>query len=71
MRLRVDICDQLAKAKGIRTVEQQAQVYRIGRSQLFRVRASGRVASLSLALRMAAALGTSVEILFERSGAKR
>lgn len=66
IRLRVEVYDALAAAKGYRKVEHQAAWHGVHRSTLFRLRAGEGVPSLDLAMRMATDLGTSVEALFER-----
>jgi hypothetical protein len=65
VRLRVDVYDALAAAKGKRTVAAQAVWHEVGRSTLFRLRA-GEMPSMDTAMRMAADLGVAVEVIFER-----
>jgi DNA-binding XRE family transcriptional regulator len=69
-RLRLEVYDALAAAKGAATVVAQAQLHGIHRATLFRIRSGERSASLELAMKMAADLGTSVEALFELSEAR-
>lgn len=66
VKLRVNVYDALATAKGYKTVESQAEWHGVHRSTMFRLREGRGDTSLSLAMRMAADLGTQVEVLFER-----
>jgi len=66
LRLRVDVYDALAKAKGYDSVEALARLHGIHRSALFRIRAGTRGPRLETAMRMATDLDTTVENLFER-----
>lgn len=65
VRLRVDVYDALAAAKGKRSVAAQARWHEVGRSTLFRLRA-GEMPSMDTAMRMAADLGVAVEVIWER-----
>lgn len=65
VRLRVEVYDALAAKRGVKTVVAQAKLHGVGRQHMFRIRAGNRP-SLSVAMRMAADLGTTVEALFER-----
>lgn len=67
VRLRVHVHDALAASKGARNVAAQAALHGIHRSTMFRLRSGERVASLELAMRMAAGLDVPVEVLFERT----
>lgn len=66
VRLRVEVYDVLAAAKGYGTVEAQATWHGMSRAQLFNLRAGRNVPLLTTAMRMAGDLGTTVEALFER-----
>jgi DNA-binding XRE family transcriptional regulator len=67
VRLRLEIHDALAAKKGAHNVAAQAALHGIHRSTMFRIRSGERMASLELALRMAARLEVPVEVLFERT----
>lgn len=67
VRLRLEIHDSLAARKGAHNVAAQAALHGIHRSTMFRIRSGERMASLELAMRMAAQLGVPVEVLFERT----
>lgn len=69
VRLRVDVYDALARAKGYSTVESQAGWHGVHRATLFNLRSGATVPRLDLAMRMAADLGVSVEVIFERVSA--
>jgi DNA-binding phage protein len=64
-RLRVEVYDTLAAAKGYSTVAAQAVWHGVSRSTMFRLR-GGDMPSLSTALRIAADLGVAVEVIWER-----
>ena len=66
VRLRVEVYDALAAQRGAKTVVAQAKLHEIGRQHLFDIRSGRGRPSLSLAMRMAADMGTTVEALFER-----
>lgn len=66
VRLRTDVYDTLAAAKGYSTVEAQAHWHGLARSALFRLR-SGGVPRLDTAMRIAADLGVAVEVIWERT----
>ena len=59
--------DALAARKGAHNVKAQAALHGIHRSTMFRLRSGERVASLELAMKMAADLDVAVEVLFERA----
>jgi DNA-binding XRE family transcriptional regulator len=65
LRLRLDYYDEMAAAKGAKTVEAQAALHGLHRSTMFRLRNGERVARLATAMRMAADLDTTVEKLFQ------
>ena len=67
VRLRVSVHDALAAKKGALNVREQAALHGIHRSTMFRLRSGERVASLELAMKMAADLDVPVEVLFERT----
>ncbi|MFS8496826.1 MAG: hypothetical protein FWJ70_00985 [Micromonosporaceae bacterium] len=67
VRLRVSVHDALAARKGALNVREQAALHGIHRSTMFRLRSGERVASLELAMKMAADLDVPVEVLFERT----
>jgi DNA-binding XRE family transcriptional regulator len=64
-RLRVDVHDRLIADKGIGTVVAAAELHGINRTQLFDYRSGRKSPHLTIAMRMAADLGVSVEELFE------
>ncbi|MEW2383343.1 hypothetical protein AB0873_14810 [Micromonospora sp. NPDC047707] len=66
VRLRVDVYDALARQRGLDTVAKQAERHGIGRTHMSLLRNGHKGAGLALAMRMAADLGTSVEVLFGR-----
>lgn len=66
VRLRVEVYDTLAAAKGYPTVVSQAKWHDVNRATLFNLRAGETVPRLDLAMRMAADLGVAVEVIFER-----
>lgn len=65
-RLRVDVYDMLAAAKGYTTVEGQADWHGLNRATLFDLRAGKTQPLLRTAMRMAADLGVAVEVIWER-----
>lgn len=65
VRLRVEVYDALAARRGVTTVVGQARLHGVGRQHMFRIRAGHRP-SLTVAMRMADDLGTTVEALFEQ-----
>lgn len=67
VRLRVSVHDALTARKGALNVREQAALHGIHRSTMFRLRSGERVASLELAMKMAADLDVPVEVLFERN----
>lgn len=66
VRLRVHVYNALAAEKGAKTVVAQAALHGVHRSVIFRLKSGAGGAQLGLAMRMAADLDTSVEVLFER-----
>lgn len=64
--LRVEVYDALAAKKGLTKVYEQAERHGIGRVHMSKLRNGTRGLGLALALRMAADLDTSVEVLCER-----
>lgn len=71
-RLRVDVYDRLALAKGIRSVVAGAALHGIHRATLFDYRSGKKSPHLPTAMQMAADLETTVEELFElQSGGGR
>lgn len=68
-RLRLEVYDALAAKKGATTVKEQADLHDMHRGHLYRIRSGERQVSLSLAMRMATDLETTVEALFERRAA--
>jgi DNA-binding XRE family transcriptional regulator len=67
VRLRVEVYDVLAAAKGYRSVEAQAKWHGLNRGTLFDLRAGNTQPRLDTAMRMAADLGVAVEVIFERA----
>lgn len=70
VRLRLEVYDALAAQKEIKTVVAQAKLHGIGRQHMFEIRSGRRLPSLSLAMRMATDMGTTVDALFERAVAR-
>lgn len=68
-RLRLEVYDALAKAKGLDNVSAQAAYHGIGRQHMTALKAGRKSAGLGLALKMAADLDTTVEALFRRVAA--
>lgn len=66
VRLRVEVYDALAKAKGYVTVTAQAELHGMRRETLHALKNGENVPRLDTAMRMATDLDTSVEALFER-----
>ncbi|WP_146603947.1 hypothetical protein [Micromonospora deserti] len=67
VRLRVGVYDALAAERaGVTTVVAQAKLHGINRQHMFRIRSGKWQPSLTVAMRMAADLGTTVDALFER-----
>jgi DNA-binding XRE family transcriptional regulator len=66
VRLRVNVLDALMQQQGVQSVAGQAERVGVNRSTLFRLRNGETVPSVDLAMRIAAAAGTTVEVLFER-----
>ena len=66
VRLRVEVYDALAERAGVTTVVGQAKLHGINRQHMFRIRSGKWQPSLTVAMRMAADLGTTVDALFER-----
>lgn len=66
LRLRLEVYDALAERHGVPTVAAQAALHGIHRGHMFRIRNGDRTPSLSLAMKMAADFGTTVEALFGR-----
>lgn len=66
LRLRRDVYDRLAAAKGCNTADQQAQLHGLHRSTLFRWRRGDSGPLLATAVRIARDLDASVEELFEQ-----
>jgi hypothetical protein len=69
VRLRLNVYEALATAKGYRTVESQANLHGIHRATMHALRAGENVPRLDTAMRMAADLGVAVEVLWERVAA--
>lgn len=67
VRLKVDVYDALATAKGYRTVESQAALHGIHRATMHALRAGHNVPRLDTAMRFAADLGVPVETIWERA----
>ena len=68
-RLRVEVYDQLAAAKGYTTVTAQAEWHGLNRTTMHALRAGDNVPRLDTAMRMAADLGVAVEVIWERVAA--
>jgi DNA-binding XRE family transcriptional regulator len=66
VRLRVDVYDALAAAKGYKTVEAQATWHGLNRATLFDLRAGKTSPLLATAMGIAADLGVAVEVVWER-----
>lgn len=66
VRLRLEVYDALAVKQKVTTVVAQSKLHGIGRQHMFDIRAGRSLPSLSLAMRMATDLGTTVDGLFER-----
>ncbi|HWJ08998.1 MAG TPA: hypothetical protein VNS46_06445 [Nocardioides sp.] len=66
IRLRLEVYDALAEKRGVTKVVEQAKLHGIGRQHMFRIRSGNWQPSLTVAMRMAADLGTTVDALFER-----
>jgi DNA-binding XRE family transcriptional regulator len=64
-RLRVDVYDIRLERLGIRTVAAAAELHGINRTQLFDYRSGRKAPHLTIAMKMAADLGTTVDVLFE------
>lgn len=64
-RLRVDVYDRRLAKKGVRTVAAAAELHGINRTQLFDYRSGRKAPHLTIAMKMAADLGTTVDVLFE------
>ena len=69
VRLRVDVYDKLAAAKGYSTVTAQAELHDLNRTTMHALRAGENVPRLDTAMRMAADLGVAVEVIWERVAA--
>lgn len=69
VRIRLEVYDALAAARGIVEVPEQARLHGISKAQMYRIRKGDRGVSLPLAMRMAADLGTKIEVLFEQVAA--
>jgi len=69
VRLRVDVYDTLAAARGATTVEAQATLHGLNRATLFDLRGGKTQPLLATAMRMAADLGVAVEVIWERVAA--
>lgn len=67
VRLRVEVYDTLASAKGYRSVEAQAKWHGLNRGTLFDLRAGHTQPLLDTAMRMASDLGVAVEVIWERT----
>lgn len=65
LRLRVDVFDKLMAKRGATTVVDQARFLGIHRATIFRLRKGEPGSGHRVAVRMAAACGTTVEKLFE------
>jgi hypothetical protein len=66
VRLRIEVYDALAGEKGLTSVAGQARRHGIGRTHMSLIRAGRKGVGLSLAMRMASDLETTVEALFGR-----
>lgn len=66
VRLRVQVYDTLAAAKGYRTVEAQARWHGLNRATLFDLRAGKTQPMAATAMGIAADLGVPVEVIWER-----
>jgi DNA-binding XRE family transcriptional regulator len=69
VRLRVEVYDALARAKGRDSVTAQARLHDMRRETLHALKAGLNVPRLDTAMRMASDLGTTVDALFERVAA--
>lgn len=67
VRLKVDVYEALAKAKGYRTIESQADWHGVHRATMHAWRNGENVPRLDTAMRIAADLGVSVETIWERA----
>lgn len=65
VRLRTEVYDVLAAAKGYDTVASQAIWHGVARSTMFRLRSGGQP-NLQIAARIAADLGVAVEVIWGR-----
>lgn len=63
-RLNVKVLDDLARKRGIKSVEKLATACGISRSHMFGLRSGEVIASVTVALRMARRMRTTVEKLF-------
>lgn len=64
-KLRLNVLDALMAAKGIKTVEAQAELFDINRTHWFHIRAGKVVPSLGTGMRVARRAETTVEALWE------
>jgi len=69
VRLRLDVYDRLARAKGYVTVTSQAELHGINRATMHALRNGENVPRLDTAMRFAADLGVAVEVIWERVAA--
>jgi transcriptional regulator with XRE-family HTH domain len=69
VRLRLTVVDALMAAKGLTSKPEQARAMGIERSYWYDIRAGRSTPSVTTALKIAQATGTSVEALFGRDAA--
>lgn len=69
VRLRVDVYDRLAAARGYDSVTSQAILHRLNRATMHALKNGENVPRLDTAMRMAADLGVAVEVIWERVAA--
>lgn len=66
LRLRVDVFDDLAAARGAASVPEQVKLTGVSRPSLYRIRA-GKPPSFANATRILAALNVPLDVVFERA----
>jgi hypothetical protein len=64
-KLRTNVLDALMAAKGIRTVEAQAEYFELNRTHWFEIRSAKVVPNLGTAMRVARRAETTVEAIWE------
>lgn len=69
VRLRVEVYDRLAAAKGYTTVVSQAALHGLDRTHMYALKAGDNVPRLDTAMRIASDLGVPVEAIWERVAA--